>query len=183
MKILFADVDRIKKESFLDKNVDDNQVRTSMIYVQDTIMKRVLGRCLYDRLEELICNCGIYEDENEHYRHLLDEYIFPVLVWGIQEDIQVPISYKTRNMGVISTGDTNIANSTLNDINYVRTYYQNKVDFYMSRAIDFLKCSKCYPELKCCECDWYKNMLQPKTNLNLVKQETYDRKYIRRHYK
>lgn len=151
--ILLADIETIKRESYLDDNVSNEAIRTAMIYIQDTIVERVTGSCLMDQLKYLI-HCGeIGRDYCQWYRKLLDEYIFPILVWGVQSELATHLTFKERNQGVIRNNDTNLQYPVLNEVKHVEQKYNKKTDFYINKAVNWLKCNCCHlSELCCCFC-------------------------------
>jgi len=151
--VLLADIEQLKEESYLDKNVDNRNIRTAMMYVQDYIVDHVTGSCLLDQIKYLICNNKIKCDCYRWYKKLLDEHIFPILTYGIQAELAPHLTLKERNEGIIRNSDQNLQYPVLSEVNYIKGQYSNKLDFYVVRAVKFLKCNrKRFIELCGCGC-------------------------------
>ena len=62
-------------------------------------------------------------------------------------DIQIPLSYKFRNLGVNQTTDERTYSQSLRDTQYLIEFYENKAKFYSNRLYDYLKANrKLFPE-------------------------------------
>lgn len=151
-EVILVDMQALKKDSNIDINLSENQIMPAVIYVQDVIIERVTGKCLADKLKGLVQENTIKCEENKHYKDLLDHYIFPIFIWGVQASLPVSLTYKARNAGVITVTGENYNPAYLSDIKYVENTYNRKMDFYINRAVEYLKCSDKFPELKAC-CD------------------------------
>jgi hypothetical protein len=152
--ILFASEERIKRDSYLDANVEPDKIRTAMICIQDMIIDRVLGDCLADRVRELICTGEIGNAENEIYKVLLDDYLFKIFVYGVPMELGIPATFKDRNAGRVKAVDgEHYQSSALQEVKYVNEWYKTKVDYYINRAVKFIECNRgcfgCAPD--CCD--------------------------------
>lgn len=170
--VLIVNINRLKKESYLDDNLSDDKIRIAVKFIQDTIIEKVIGTCLFEKLRELICTGEIDDGDYRMYKKLIDDYLFPIFVYGVPAEISIPISYKNRNIGVVQGSNENLVQTALDDIKYLNQYYKNKMDFYVQKAIDFLCCHyDCFrAELCHCECSWCTERArskQPSTPLNL----------------
>ena len=72
------------------------------------------------------------------YKTLLDEYITPYLEYQVMTDIQIPLAYKFRNLGMNQATDDHTNNPSLRDIQYLVNYYGDKAKFYSNRLYDYL---------------------------------------------
>lgn len=152
--ILLVNIHKLKKDSFIDDNVSDHTIRVAAMAVQDMVIEKVTGTCLFDKLRELICDDTINDEYNWCYTDLLDNYLFQIFAYGVPAEISIPLSFKNRNNGTVRPNTDTTTQAGLSDIKYLNQYYLNKMDHYVNRAIRYLKCNCCFPELKCCECDW-----------------------------
>ncbi len=172
-KILLISVNKIKKDSYLDENVSDDKIRIAIEFIQDSIIENVIGTSLYNTLIEFIenlnnqtelegCDCALLD--------LLDNYIAPIFLYGVQAELNIPLSFKERNIGNFQIQDERISGTQLNDIKYLNQYYINKQEFYINRCIEFLKCNiECFPEIRDCGCSWCKSAFNSHTsNLGIV---------------
>lgn len=148
-RIFLVDASKLKRESGIDDNVNENILRSAIEFIQDTVIERVLGTCITNEIKNLICSG--YLCESECYNELLNTYIFPIFIYGVQAEISIPLSYKQRNAGTVKTYDTNIDNAALSEIKYLNQYYKNRMDFYVQRAIEYLCCNRDCFNL-CCKC-------------------------------
>lgn len=179
--ILLVDISRLKEESFLENTVDDREIRIAVKYVQDIIVKRVIGKCLLHRLQEVICNNDPFMDIPYHhkYRELLDDYLFPIFQWGVLARLQIPLTYSTRGSGVVKTQSSNVETVPMTDLNMIIRNYENDRDTYITEAINFLCCNRdCFPELCCCECGWYQSALNKDYGLQ-INLKNNDRRLIK----
>lgn len=175
-EVLLCSIAKIKKDSILDENVDDNMVRVVSLFIQDTIIEKVIGSCLFEKLRWLITNDVICNREYQCYRDLLDIYIKPIFLWGVPADTSIPLQYKQRNQGVIKAQDEYMQSSQLSELKYINQYYQNKMDFYITKAQKYLCCNyKCFKELCSCKCGCCTTMYgskQPSSvSINLTKDK------------
>lgn len=156
--ILLANIDSVKKESYLDDNVSNESIRVAMLYVQDTVVEKITGTCLMNQLKLLISNGLIDDDCFIWYRRLLDEYLFQLIVNGIESDLAPNLTFKERNQGIVRNNDTNLQYPMLDEIKYIKGNYDKKMNFYINRAVKWLKCNSCeFCELcgcyGCCDCN------------------------------
>ncbi len=158
-KVWLASTTDIKAESYLDENVSDHQIQVALTDVQNTIIEKVTGSCLTHQLKSLICEDLIRCKCAGWYRELLDSYLFPILAYGVQAELAAHLTFKERNQGVVRAGDTgHLQYPVLNDIKYIKTQYETKRDFYITRAVKWLKCNRHhFCELcdlcTCCDCE------------------------------
>ena len=135
----------IKKNSVVNNNVDGMYLLPAIEFAQDSGLQPIIGTKLYNKLMDLVENGSITGSTD--YKLLLDEYITPYLINKVTADIQIPLSFKLRNQGVVQQTDTNTYVPSMKDIQYVIQNYENKANFYSNRLSDFLKANrKKYPE-------------------------------------
>lgn len=172
-KPLIVNVEKLKADSYLDSNVTNNDIRVAVLLIQDQIIEHVLGSCLYDKIMYLTENCMIDNCDYKIYKELLDDYLFPIFTYAVPAQLTIPKSFKIRNVGTVQQSGDNFQQTAIGEVKYLSAYYRNNADFYMHRAIKFLKCNKeCFPELCCCECSWCADSpfsKNPTTSLNLNK--------------
>ena len=143
--VLLISVDKLKENSYIDLNVDDKKIRVAIQFIQDLIIKDVLGIGLFNTLTDLIENGEV----KSAWKDLLDNYIHPIFYYGVVAELAIPLSYKNRNIGTYQIMDDKASGTQLNDIKYLTSYYNNKRDFYISHLQDFLRCNQCFAQFKC----------------------------------
>lgn len=153
-KVLLSNTARIKKESTLDDNMSDDDIRASMIYIQDLIVQRVTGSCLMNQLKLIVFHCQMDSPLYQWYKHLLDNYIFPILVYGVKADLTVEATLKIRNQGVVRNNDNeHLQYPGISDVKFLEQRQNYKLDLYINQAVEFLQCNKChFRELCGCGC-------------------------------
>lgn len=135
----------MKKNSVVNNNVDGMYLLPAIEYAQDAGLQPIIGTKLYNKLMDLVENGSITNMTD--YKYLLDEYITPYLVNKVTADIQIPLSFKVRNQGVVSQTGENTYVPSMKDIQYVKQDYDNKANFYSQRMSDYLRANRTkYPE-------------------------------------
>lgn len=153
-RVLLSSISRIKKESTIDDNMSDDDIRASMVYIQDLIVRRVTGSCLMNQLKLIIHHCQIDYPLYQWYKHLLDNYIFPILVYGVKADLSVEATLRIRNQGVVRNNDNeHLQYPAIADVKFLEQRQNYKLDLYIAQAVEFLRCNLChYKELCGCGC-------------------------------
>lgn len=135
----------MKKNSVVNNNVDGMYLLPAIEFAQDAGLQPIIGTKLYNKLMDLVEDGSIVQAPD--YKSLLDEYITPYLVNKVTADIQIPLSFKLRNQGVVQQTDANTYVPSMKDIQYVKQDYENKANFYSNRLSDYLRANRSkYPE-------------------------------------
>ena len=166
MKVLLLSEKTLKEDSLINDNVESTYIIPAIQVAQEQGLQQIIGTMLYDKICDMVNNNQVSAD----YRILLDDYITPYLEYKVMADIQLPLSYKFRNLGVNQTVDDHIYTPSLRDTQYLIEYYDNKAKFYSNRLFDYLKANhKLFPEfLKKDSCDdIMANKMSYKTNIVL----------------
>lgn len=153
----------LKKNSVINNNVDGMYLLPAIEYSQDSGLQPIIGTKLYNKLMDLVENGSITGSTD--YKYLLDEYITPYLINKVTADIQIPLSFKLRNQGVVQQTDANAYVPSMKDIQYVIQNYENKANFYSNRLSDYLKANRSkFPEY--CSVDSRADMPSNKDSYN-----------------
>lgn len=135
----------LKENSVINNNVDNMYIFPAIQYAQDAGLQPIIGTKLYNRLMNMVADGSITGETD--YKLLLDDYVAPYLLNKVTAEIQIPLSYKFRNQGVVQSTGENTYTPSLRDIQYVIQNYENKANFYSNRLSDYLKANrKKYPE-------------------------------------
>lgn len=164
--VLLLSEKTLKQDSLINDNVDTMYIVPAIQVAQEQALQQLIGTCLYDKICELVASGTIPTD----YKLLLDNYIIPFLEYKVMSDIQIPLSYKFRNLGMNQTIDERTLTPSLRDTQYLIEYYDNKAKFFGDRLYDYL-CANCklFPEFRkkdSCD-DLMANKMSYKTNLVL----------------
>ena len=147
MNIYLISEDTVKSNSILDANIYGKYLGTAIVETQDMYLSTIIGTPLMNKLYELVGNGDIMAEENSDYKLLLDDYIQPVLLYGVQTSIIPLIANKIANAGVLVTNDEKNTNVDRDDVVSLTDFFRNKRDFYTEHLQTYLcKNSSKYPE-------------------------------------
>lgn len=139
----------LKAANYIDYNIKGEVLIPAITFVQDDIVENLLGTKLYEKLLSLINSDTINESENSKYKELLDGYLFKLIAYSVIAELQVPLSYQTRNKGNVQSSDERVSNAFMTEVKYTENHYRNRADLYRIRLSDYLYCNnKDFPELK-----------------------------------
>lgn len=137
----------LKKNSVINNNVDTMYILPAIEYAQDAGLQPLIGTKLYNKLMDLVEDGSITGSTNEDYKYILDEYIIPYLTNKVTAEIQIPLSFKLRNQGVVQQTSDNSYVPSIKDTQYIIQNYENKANFYGNRLTDYLRANRMkYPE-------------------------------------
>lgn len=159
--VLLVSENSLKEYFYLDESIQGEFLTPAVVYVQDQIVESLLGTSLFKKLLELIQGETINDEENWCYKELLDGYLFNLIAYSVLAEIQVPLTFQTRNKGNVRSSDEHVAPSAMEETKYTTDFYTQRANYYRSRIYNYLKCNcDCFPELK--DCPLY-GELKPKT--------------------
>lgn len=166
MKVMLISEKTLKSDSLINDNVDPLYIVPAIEIAQEQGLQPILGTLLYTYILQLVSSGNIPAD----YKKLLDDYITPYLEYKVMSDIQIPLSYKFRNLGMNQNNSEHTYSPSLRDVQYLVEFYDNKAKFYAQRMYEFLRAnSSKYPQF--CQyqscADMRPNKLSYKTNIVL----------------
>jgi hypothetical protein len=135
MTAFLIDIATIKKIGFVNKNVDDPIISTTLRRVQDTLILPILGTPFFKRLLQGITDDDLTADEVG----LLNEYIAPCIIAGVDYRIVNALTYETRSKTVGTSRDEHINPVTIQE-NLMRTDdLKRDYETYRDSLIGFLQ--------------------------------------------
>jgi hypothetical protein len=142
-RVLFIGAARIKKQTPIQQNVDDDLISNYIFRAQETYIHQYLGTDLYDKIKTLM----LANNLTGVYKTLMDDYITPCLIeWSFYE-VMPFISLKLTNKSIGRGNADYLAEADLNDLKYLRQTVRDVATFYGERLIGYLKeNSSLYPE-------------------------------------
>lgn len=144
-RILLISEKTLKSNGAINNNVDSMYILPAIEYAQDAGLQPLLGTKLYNKLMDLVDSGEITGATD--YKYLLDEYTTPYLINKVTAEIQIPLTYKLRNQGVVQSTSDNTYLPSLKDMQFVIQNYENKANFYGNRMSDYLRANRSkYPE-------------------------------------
>ena len=166
MKVILLSEKTLKEDSLINDNVESSYIIPAIQIAQEQGLQQIIGTQLYNK----ICDLVNRNEVDDNYRILLDDYITPYLEYKVMAEIQIPLSYKFRNLGFNQTTDERTYAQSLIDTQYLIEFYDNKAKFYSNRLFDYLKANhKLFPDfMKKDSCDDLEaNKMSYKTNIVL----------------
>lgn len=146
-KIFLINENVLKSETILNDNVGSEFIRPAIEASQDIYLQQLIGTELLEKLYNLVVTNNIQEDENAHYKTLIDEYITNYLKYKVLAEITIPLAYKYRSVGVVQSNGENYSNSQMKDATLVQNHYELRATFYAERLSKYLNTnSNLYPE-------------------------------------
>ena len=138
----------IKTYSTIDMNVAGKYLTEAIRSAQNIDLCQIIGSRLLSKLEMIVESGDIELDAYKAYKCLLNEYIKDYLLYAIQENLVIPISYKFTNAGIMITEDEKMYQPDKSKIDLIKDYYSDKANYYKKRLQDYLiGNSQLFPEL------------------------------------
>lgn len=149
MKILLISEQTLKNETILNDNVGAEYIMPAIETSQDIYLQQLIGTMLLDKLYNLIDTNTINNDENAHYKTLIDDYITNYLKYKVLSEIVIPLAYKYRNAGIVQTTGDHYNNSPMKDAVLVQNHYELRANFYAQRLTQYLNANAdLFPEYR-----------------------------------
>lgn len=137
-KVLLISENYIKSNFNLDDNLSPKYIQSAIRQAQKQGLKQVLGKTLYDTICSMVEDNTIRLYENEVYKSILDEAQAYLGYETISRIIMMQSS-KVANLGVIKTKDENTENVGLEELTFLKDYYQSQSDFCKYELQEFVK--------------------------------------------
>lgn len=136
--VLLISEDYIKSTTNLSDNLSNDYLLPSIKLAQDIDLEYTIGTQLLKKLQKLVFDNDISNQENEMYKLLLDNYIQPYLAYATIKHLTPTVAYKLANQGVIRTDDEKSYNITSNEVDKVMDYYSHLSNTFKKRLQLFL---------------------------------------------
>lgn len=135
MKVLFIGSARVKKDTPIQQNVDDDLIQNYIYRAQETHIHQILGTDLYNKLKSLVMSNNV----SGSYKVLMDDFIKPTLTEWTFYEIMPFISMKITNKSIGRGNADYLAEADLNDLKYLRQTVRDMAEFYSQRTIGHIK--------------------------------------------
>lgn len=136
--VLLISEDYIKSTTNISDNIANYYLLPSIKLAQDIDLESTIGTQLLEKIQELIYNNDISNQENSNYKLLLDKYIQPYLAYATIQHLTPTVAYKLANQGVLRTDDEKSYNVTSNEVDKVMDYYSHIANTFKKRLQLFL---------------------------------------------
>ena len=137
--IYLINEDTVRSLSNISDNVQGKFLLPAIREAQEINLQGILGTSLYNKLQSLIDDDTIADEENSVYRNMLDTYIKYFLVYQTVANLTVITSYKIANASVAASTDENLQTLSLKEVFQLQDYYNDKADFYCKRLQGYLR--------------------------------------------
>ena len=166
--ILLISERMLKENSELNDNLYGSYLLPAIRTSQDIYLQQVLGRCLYNKILDLVDSGEIADSENSHYKELLDEYIQPCLIERVLADLVPIVGAKIANIGTVLNKDEYVSNLSVADAEKLQQQHIIKYDFYVKEMQQYLIDNlQMFPELDQCTCDAIRSNLNSAASTGL----------------
>ena len=146
--VLLISEDYIKSITNVSDNLAGDYLLPSIKLAQDVDLESTIGTRLLEKIQELIYNNDISNQDNAMYKLLLDKYIQPYLAYCTIQHIVPTVAYKLVNQGIVRTDDEKSYNVTSNEVDKVADYYNHISNTFKKRLQLFLIANyNSFPEL------------------------------------
>lgn len=147
--ILLISEETLKEMSLIGDNVESQFILPAIELAQEQGLQTIIGTKLLRKLQTLVDDGSITAETNSKYKELLDDYITIYLSYQVMSEIQIPLSYKMRNSGLIQNQDDKQITLSLKDVMFIKQFYDDKALWFSKRLSDYLCAnSTLYPEYK-----------------------------------
>lgn len=135
MGAFLIDIATIKEIGFVNKNVENNIITTTLRRVQDTMLLPILGTGFFNRLIQGVTDDNLTSDEEA----LLNDYIAPFLVAAVDYRVVNPLTYAIHAKTVGTAKDEHITPITESENNLLKDDLSKDMEVYRKRLVGFLK--------------------------------------------
>ena len=136
--VLLVSEDYIKSNSPISNNLEDKYLLPSIAYMQRSQLEETIGSQLLRKLQELVGENTIDNEENQHYKNLLDNYVQDYLMYLAIADIVVSTSFKISNFGLSRNEDEKVYSASYSEVNQIKNYLLDKANYCRYRLQRFL---------------------------------------------
>ena len=158
-KILLVSANFIKNVSNIDDNIPGKLIEPAIWQKQNLDLRGILGDTLEDKLEELVRNDSIDQEEFIKYKILLDKCQY-FLAYSVISDLCILTTVKISPAGLEQVSDEHMEPLDMTDSFRLQSFYQKKADYLCHQLQNFLiNNRKDYPELRECDCRMMKSNL------------------------
>ena len=127
--VFLTSEDFIKSVTNLSDNMQGKFMQPAMREAQTIDLQNIIGEKMHKRLQELVENGEIDNEENAAYKGLLEECQY-FLAYSVIVKLILISAVKIDNVGPSATGDERITNLTLEETFNLQKIYQDKADYY-----------------------------------------------------
>ena len=136
--VILISEDYIKSTTNISDNIANDYLLPAVKLAQDIELEQTIGTQLLEKLQKLVFDNDISNQENYNYKLLLDNYVQPYLAYCTIKHIVPTVAYKLVNQGIVRTDDEKSYNVTSNEVDKVMDYYSHIDNTFKKRLQLFL---------------------------------------------
>lgn len=135
--VLLTSPDFIRLNSNISDNVNSKVLATAIREVQFDELQQIIGQQLLEKLQDMVEDNTIDNEENSIYKEVLDQaQLF--ITYKVIAEVILMVNCKIDNAGLIQTNDENMTNMTLDESFTLKNHYDQKADHYAYLLQNFL---------------------------------------------
>lgn len=170
-KVFFIDPNGLKNHpSFIQKNIEDSVLSPTILRVQETMIRPILGQRLYARLVQGVNDNDLNADEQT----LITDYLIDAIIAGCEMRVVVHTTKRIRNKGTGNIQDESFKPLADVDAKPLKDLLRSDFDVYREAIICYLKENYLlYPEYYAegepgyCYCEVKPDQGKPYKNISL----------------
>lgn len=135
--VLLTSPDFIRLNSNISDNLNSKVLATAIRQVQDDELQEIIGQILLEKLQDLIEDGSIEDNENKIYKEVLDKAQM-FIVYKVIAAVIVMVNCKIDNAGLMQTRDEQMDYMDLQDTFQLQNYYNTKASHYAYLLQNFL---------------------------------------------
>jgi len=136
MATFFIPINKIKQESYLDKNVNDRDIVIALKEAQVMILEPAIGAKLYQKIETLIETNQLNNDPD--YLFLMKEKIWDVLINATIFRLSINLLFRYTNSGIMKDNNPSSTSIDYIDLNKLREDREGVMDKYLNKLKNYL---------------------------------------------
>jgi hypothetical protein len=138
-KVLFIGEADLKRHTIVDGSVDADNFIHYISIAQDIHIQNYLGTQLYEKLQSLIEDGTIGDEEYVNYRALWQTHVKPMLIHWAMVDYLPFAAFTLSNKGIYrsTSGDATLAEKE--DVDYLVSKERNIADYYTTRFVEYMR--------------------------------------------
>lgn len=133
MATLFISAQYIKDSSYIDENVDEKLIKSSIAETQDFRILPLLGSALYNSLNTTAPTSWSADEQT-----LVNTYVKPALKYWVLYDGGMLFQYKIMNKGIVKRSSENTESIDSSELKMLLDTFRAKAEFYSERVTKFL---------------------------------------------
>lgn len=135
MATFLVPIERVKRNTYIDGNVDDKTIKLALTNAQEQLLEPVIGSALYEKLTGGIAEGNLELD----YQNLIINYIWKILYHGTTFMVARNLLFRYTNSSIVKDSNQNSTAIDAVDLNTLRDEEFNSYQFQVDKLMRFLK--------------------------------------------